>query len=69
MENKVTLREGLQMVMDILNNLNIPVKEVQNIGIPVCQAINILGGCIGFVEMKEAEEKKEANESEEKEDA
>ena len=60
METKeLTVKELLVQVRDNLNEIRIPASELQNIGLPIAQAINGLTACIDAINNAEAKPKQD----------
>lgn len=62
MENKMTVKDILIDVNKLLNEINIPVAQVESIGIPVARAINGIQLCIDAINMQEAQKEKTQSE-------
>lgn len=62
MENKMTVKDILIDVNKLLNEINIPVSQVESIGIPVARAINGIQLCIDAINMQEAQKEKTQSE-------
>lgn len=58
MENQTTVKDILIDVNKLLNGINIPVAQVESIGIPVARAINGIQLCIDAFNMQEAQQEK-----------
>lgn len=59
MANEMTVKELLTHVRDDLNKIRIPASEMQNIGIPLAQAIGGLTACIDAINEAEAKQAEE----------
>lgn len=60
-ENKeLTVRDVLKDVIDILGGIMVPVKEVNNIGMPIARAINGIQMCLDSFDRAEAEQNAQA---------
>jgi hypothetical protein len=57
MENKLTVKDVLEIVVKRLSNINVPVSLINQIGIPVGQSISEITECLRAI--SNAEEKKE----------
>ena len=55
MANEMTVKDLLSQVCDNMSRIRVPCSEMQEIGIPIAQAITALEACIGAIE--EAERK------------
>lgn len=56
MANQTTVKDILIDVRNILNGINLPISQVESIGIPVARAISGLNLCIGAFENQEKEQ-------------
>ena len=66
METKMTAKDILKDVLNILSGIKVPMTEIETIGIPVGRAINGIQICVGAMERAEQEE---AQKRQEKSDA
>lgn len=65
MENQMTIDQVLKITVETLEGLKVPVKLMDDIGIPVARAISNIRMCIQAVEASRAEaENKQAEEQE-----
>ena len=63
MENKtMTLKEVLETTIDILGGISIPAGLVDQVGIPIRNAMNNLTLCVQAISRENAEEKPEEGE-------
>ena len=58
MEEKITAREALQATVEILSDINIPVLLIEQVGIPIAQAIQNLRAIINATDDPEEPEEK-----------
>lgn len=56
MENKVTVKDVLEEVMETLNGISIPVSQIDDIGLPIARAIGGIKACVDAMEKAETEE-------------
>lgn len=56
MDTKMTVKDVLKDVMDTLNNISIPMSQLDDIGMPIARAINGIKACVDAMEKAEAEE-------------
>lgn len=56
MEPKMTVKDVLKDVMDTLNNISIPMSQIDDIGMPIARAINGIKICVEAMEKAETEE-------------
>ena len=52
----MTIKEVLIKVHQDLGNINVPVAQIDQIGVPIAQALNNIGMCIEAMNRSEAEE-------------
>lgn len=65
MENQMTIDQVLKITVETLEGVKVPVKLMDDIGIPVARAISNIRMCIQAVEASRAEaESKQAEEQE-----
>lgn len=65
MENQMTIDQVLKITVETLEGVKVPVKLIDDIGIPVARAIGNIRMCIKAVEDSRAEaENKQAEEQE-----
>ena len=65
MENQMTIDQVLKITVETLEGVKVPVKLMDDIGIPVARAISNIRMCIQAVEASRAEaENKQAEEQE-----
>lgn len=60
MNEKKTVLEVLKETIDVLNNLRIPMNEMETIGFPVANSISNIRACVDAMERTEAEVKMKA---------
>lgn len=59
MEKTKTVREVLEEVVEMLNEIKVPMSEIDAIGIPIARSINGINACLGAMatnEQRPAEE-------------
>ena len=56
MENQVTVKDVLNDVNKILNNINVPVSMVETIGIPIARAVSGINMCLNAFSQQEAQQ-------------
>ena len=65
MEDKMTIRQVMEITMGLLENIEVPMKYMESIGGPIMNAIHNLGACIQATDMAEAMARKQAEAAEE----
>ena len=63
-ENKMTIRQVLELTMGLLEGIEVPMKYMESIGGPIMNAIHNLGACIQATDMAEAQAREQAAETE-----
>ena len=66
-ENKMTIRQVLEITMGLLEGIEVPMKYMESIGGPIMNAIHNLGACIQATDLAEAQNRKQAEAAEEPE--
>ena len=59
MEPKLTVKDVLKDVLNLLNDVKVPISEIETIGIPVGRAINGIKICIEAFERDDLEKAKQ----------
>lgn len=60
---EMTMKDILKDVLKMLNDIKIPMSEIETIGIPVGRAINGIQICVNAIEKAEQEEAQKAQEA------
>ena len=55
MEQKLTVEQVLEMTVNMLGRITVPVAMIESIGTPVAQAINNINGCLEAFKRQEQE--------------
>jgi len=50
MENPITVEQAIEMTAELLEKISIPMKHINDIGMPVAEAINNLRQCLTAIE-------------------
>lgn len=66
-ENKMTIRQVLEITVGLLEGIEVPMKQMEKIGQPVMNAIHNLQMCIQASAMAEAQAREQAETAEEPE--
>ena len=56
MENKTTVKDVLIDVSNLLNNIKVPMSMINEIGLPIAQALQGINACLGAFEVQEAQQ-------------
>ena len=59
MENQMTVTEALRITANNLGNIAVPISMMQQIGLPINQAIGNINACIEALEAAEQEAKQQ----------
>ena len=58
----MTIKEATAHVIQTLKDIRVPMAEIQSIGVPVSQCIDILSQCVTYMEQAEKAEKQKEGE-------
>lgn len=64
MENQITVNKALEITINILNGINVPISLMEQIGLPISRAVHNIEQCVEALNRADAEQQKTEEEPE-----